>query len=109
LVLRADAAPRQSADRANLDRLVADATDSIWPQVLGDERPLLLTDAAPLARYGQLPRVAHLLDTAATRPAARWLLVPKRVGAAAPTLDGAALPVASGTWIDLADSLQESA
>ena len=109
LVLRADAAPAQSADRANLDRLVADATDIFWPQVLADERALLLIDAAPLARYGQLARVAHLLDTAASRPAARWLLVPKRAGAAAPTLDGDDLPMASGTWIDIAHSLQESA
>ena len=48
--------------------------------VLADEQPLLLTDVAPLARYGQTARVAHLLDTAASRPAARWLLVPSGPG-----------------------------
>ena len=109
LVLRADAAPTGSTDRANLQRLVADATEHVWPDLLAEPSPLLLTDVAPLARYGQMARVADLLDTASVRPAARWLLVPKRAGTAAPSLDGAALPVASGTWIDLGDTLRESA
>lgn len=101
LALRADAAPPGSGDRANLDRLVADATAAFWPALMARPEPLLLTDAAPLARYGQLALLADLLDTATTRPAARWLLVPKRAGAPAPTLDGAPIPVASGTWIEL--------
>lgn len=109
LVLRADAADPGSGDRRNLERLVADATDRFWPDLLVDPSPLLLTECAPLARYGQMARVAALLDTATTRPAARWVLVAKRAGAAAPTLDGAAIPLAAATWIELADVYQESA
>lgn len=108
LVLRADAAAPSSGDRANLDRLVADATAAFWPALMARPDPLLLTDTAPLARYGQVARLAELLDTATHRPAARWLLVPKRAGAAAPTLDGVAVPVASGTWIELPETLAEA-
>ena len=108
-MLRADAAPPGTGDRANLERLVADATAAFWPALMARPEPLLLTDAAPLARYGQIALLAALLDTATPRPAARWLLVPKRAGAPAPTLDGVAIPVASGTWIELPDTLQESA
>ncbi len=109
LVLRADAAAPGSGDRANLERLVADATAQFWPALLARPEPLLLTDAAPLARYGQIDLLAALLDTATIRPAARWLLVPKRAGAPAPTLDGVAIPVASGTWIELPETQQASA
>lgn len=108
LVLRADAAAPGSGDRRNLERLVADATERFWPRLLSDPSPLLLTECAPLARYGQMARVAALLDTATPRPAARWVLVAKRAGAAAPTLDGAPIPLAAATWIELADSVGTS-
>ena len=80
-----------------------------WPELMARPEPLLLTDSAPLARYGQIDLLAELLDTATPRPAARWLLVPKRAGAPAPTLDGTPIPLAAGTWIELPDTLQESA
>ena len=108
VVLRADAAAADSVDRANLHRLVSDAMDTFWPGLVADDRPLLLTELTPLARYGQLPRIAELLDTATARPAARWLLVGKRADAKAPTLDGAAVPTASGTWVSVPDAAKES-
>ena len=107
LVLRADAAAPASVDRTNLERLVAHSTDEFWPTLLADSSPLLLTEVAPLARYGQLDLLATILDTATARPAARWILVPKRAGAAVPTFDGTAIPLASGTWIELPATLQE--
>ena len=107
LVLRADAAPADSMDRSNLERLVADATEAFWPALMADESALLLTDISPLARYRQLDLLATLLNTTTTRPAARWLLVPKRAGVAVPTLDGTAIPLASGTWIELPTLLHE--
>ncbi|MDQ1248345.1 MAG: hypothetical protein QG597_2717, partial [Actinomycetota bacterium] len=107
LVLRADAAPADSMDRSNLERLVADAAEALWPALMAEESALLLTDISPLARYRQLDLLATLLNTTTTRPAARWLLVPKRAGVAVPTLDGTAIPLASGTWIELPALLHE--
>src|SRR5690606_5020151 len=42
------------------------------------ERPVLITEAAPLARYGQLGVLRELAAASRTRPAARLLLVPAR-------------------------------
>ncbi|MBF9127694.1 BREX system serine/threonine kinase PglW [Plantactinospora sp. S1510] len=58
------------------------------------ERPVLITEAAPLARYGQLQVIQHLADPTRPRAAARLLLVPAR-GTGTPVLDGVQVPLTS--------------
>jgi hypothetical protein len=54
----------------------------------------LITEAAPLARYGQLAVLRELTDISRTRPAARLLLVPARRPEPA-MLDSEPLPLTS--------------
>jgi serine/threonine protein kinase len=67
--------------------------------------PVLLTEAAPLARYGQMRLLQELADTSRPRPAARLLLVPVRRPEPA-TLDDVPLPLTSpaGQSLRLPDS-----
>jgi serine/threonine protein kinase len=58
------------------------------------DRPVLITEAAPLARYGQLTVLQRLADPTRPRPAARLLLVPARRAEPA-LLDGVQLPLTS--------------
>ncbi|WP_433391044.1 BREX system serine/threonine kinase PglW [Micromonospora sp. KLBMP9576] len=58
------------------------------------DRPVLITEAAPLARYQQLRLVQELADPTRPRPAARLLLVPVRRAEPA-LLDGQQLPLTS--------------
>ena len=68
---------------------------------LSSNRPLLLTNAGPLVRYGMTSLLANLLDTGTRRPAARWLLVAKAGDARAPLLEGRSVPLGPSGWIDL--------
>ncbi|MFG2042149.1 BREX system serine/threonine kinase PglW [Dactylosporangium sp. NPDC048998] len=63
-------------------------------KALATDRPLLITEAAPLARYGQLRVLQELADLSRPRPAARLLLVPARRLEPA-MLDTAQLPLTS--------------
>ncbi|WP_424535094.1 hypothetical protein ACOZ38_33685 [Sphaerisporangium viridialbum] len=69
-----------------------------------DTRPLLIVEAAPLARYDRLAVLERLADQATARPAARWLLLPVEQDGA-PSIDGRPAPGALGairlstTWI----------
>ncbi|MEU8189580.1 hypothetical protein [Micromonospora carbonacea] len=58
--------------------------------------PVLITEAAPLARYDQLRLVQELADPTRPRPAARLLLVPVRRTEPV-LLDGRQLPLTSPT------------
>ena len=100
VVLATDATPG-GGDWELLRGLVADAVREPWEQILADPRPLLLTNAAPLARYGLTDRLSEVLDQATPRPAARWLLVPRRGSQPVPTLDGRPVPMGADHWIDL--------
>ena len=100
LVLRTDAEPG-AGDWATLRGLVEDALTEPWRAVLATPRPVLLINAAPLARYGLTPWLSDLLDQSRPRPAARWLLVPRRGAQAVPTLDGSPVPLGADRWIDL--------
>ncbi len=63
-------------------------------EVLDTETPILITEAAPLARYGQMRLFQELNDPTRPRPAARLLLAPaSRVEPA--MLDGVQVPLTS--------------
>ena len=100
LVLRSDAEP-SGGDWENLRGLVQDALTEPWQEILATRRPLLLLNAAPLARYGLTAWLSDLLDQSQPRPAARWVLVPRRGHQAVPTLDGRPVPLGADRWIDL--------
>jgi hypothetical protein len=104
LVLQSDV-QRQGGDWSHLCDLVRDAVAQPWAEVLADQRPLLLTNAAPLARYGLSDLLSSLLDQSQPRPAARWLLVPRRSAQGVPTLDGRPVPLGPSKWLDLPPDL----
>lgn len=100
LVLRTDAEP-SGGDWENLRGLVQEALTEPWRDFLATPRPLLLLNAAPLARYGLTGWLSDLLDQSQPRPAARWVLVPRRGHQVVPTLDGRSVPLGADRWIDL--------
>ncbi len=58
-------------------------------------RPVLLTEAAPLARYDRLAVLSRWTDLATRRAQAVWLLVPQLSGNAGAMVDGRPLPLAA--------------
>ncbi|MGW4420856.1 BREX system serine/threonine kinase PglW [Streptosporangium sp. NPDC004631] len=80
LVLRSDRPDAAPQDAANLRRLVAMAAEKLEERLLTDPQPLLIVEAAPLARYDRLAVLERLADKATARPAARWLLLPVERG-----------------------------
>jgi hypothetical protein len=56
---------------------------------------VLLTEAAPLARYDNVGLLARWTDLAAPRRRAVWLLVPQLGGTQGPVLDGRPVPLAT--------------
>lgn len=102
LVLQTDAEPG-SPDWPTLRDLVRDAFVPAWTKLMADPRPLLLVNAAPLARYELSDLLSTLFDQARPRPAARWLLVPRKGSSAVPTLDGRPFPMGADRWVDLPD------
>ena len=94
MVQAADAAPQGSRDAAGLAALVQrslpaveaaiDAAASDAPE---GTRPVLLTEIAPLARYGHLATLSRWTDLAARRPQAIWVLVPQLSGSRGAIID----------------------
>ena len=101
-VRAADAAPPGSRDAAGLAVLVQrslpavdaaiDRASAAAPEA---SRPLLLTEIAPLARYGHLDLLAPRADLATRRPQAIWAAVPQLPGNQGPVIDGRPLPLAA--------------
>lgn len=92
---QADAAPSTSrpsrglrtlADRA-IERVVAEIDAALADDGRSDS-PLLLTDASPLARYGQSQVLTRWSDLARRRPQAVWLVLPQLAGHRGAVLDG---------------------
>lgn len=114
-VQAADAAPQGSRDATGLAALVQrslpaieaaiDAAASGAPK---GTRPVLLTEVAPLARYGHLALLSQWADLAARRPQAIWILVPQLPGSQGAIIDKRPLPLAApgqffrleAGWID---------
>jgi hypothetical protein len=114
LVRAADAERESSRPRRGLEELVRRS----WPEVEaaieqalaagGEDSPVLLTDASPLARYDNMALLTRWTDLAAPRRRAVWLLVPQLNGNHGPVLDGRPVPLAApnqfvnldNEWID---------
>lgn len=104
-VVGADATTREGVDWANLTRLVQSAVEPRWTASIATDRPVLLTHAGPLQRYGLGHLVAKLLDVGTERPAARWLLVAMHANQAVPTLDAKPVPLGPSGWLTLPSDL----
>jgi serine/threonine protein kinase len=59
------------------------------------DRPVLLTEAGPLARYDALGTLTRWTDLASRRTQAVWLLVPQLMGNQGALIDGRPLPLAA--------------
>ena len=115
MVQAADAAPEGSRDAAGLAALVQRSLPAIEAAVnaaVSDApegtRPVLLTELAPLARYGHLAMLSPWTDLASRRPQAIWALVPQLSGTQGAVVDKRPLPLAApgqffrldAEWID---------
>ena len=115
LVQAADAAPAGSRDAAGLAALVQRSLpaveDAITAALAGapdGTRPVVLTEIAPLARYGHLAMLSRWTDLAARRPQAIWVIVPQLPGSIGAIIDKRPLPLAApgqffrldAEWID---------
>ncbi|MFC0532818.1 BREX system serine/threonine kinase PglW [Phytohabitans kaempferiae] len=99
LVVDSDAQPAGAPDRRNLETAVRHEVAPRVAAAIDDVRgPVLITEAAPLARYACMDLIARLADNAVPRPAARLLLAPAR--RATPLLDSEPIPVTSAAqWM----------
>lgn len=100
VVLAADAASAGTIDAQGLTALVAQCIPALEGAIAAAltgaperDRPVVLTDAAPLARYGHLGVIGRLADITTPKEQAVWLVVPLDLEGSAPTLDGAPLPL----------------
>lgn len=102
VVLRADRQPRDSADWTHLMRLVEHrALPRVLEALAEAPRPVLLTNAGLLARYGRMSFIDALRDAAGTKagPPGVWLLVPDDAQESRPMIDGQPVPVyTSAQW-----------
>ena len=107
LVVAADAARPGSIEALGLARLVELSLPTVEAAIDGacaaaGTRPVLLVEAAPLARYERLPTLSRWTDLAAPRGQAVWLLVPQLSGNTGAMLDGRPLPLAApGQYVRL--------
>ena len=88
-------------DRTRLLQFMEASLERFWPELMARQEPLLLTEAAVLARYGLQDRLAAITNLAEAKPAARWVLVPHRSANAVPNLDGVAVPLGADGWLGL--------
>ena len=93
-VTAADAAEPKTRAAAGLTSLVNRTIPAVHQAIAapGREVPLLITEVAPLARYGHLASLSRWTDLAAPRPTAIWLLVPQLHGTTGGLVDGQPLP-----------------
>ncbi|MEV6811364.1 BREX system serine/threonine kinase PglW [Micromonospora sp. NPDC051296] len=110
IVAADNGSPLDADFRSLVDLVRHQVVPAVGAAIAAAERPVLLTEAAPLARYGQLGVLQELADPTRPRPAARLLLVPARRPEPA-LLDGVQLPLTSPAsqslwladdWIQLA-------
>jgi hypothetical protein len=102
LVRAADAAPGGGRDAEGLAVLVRRSLPAVDAAIDGagtaapeDTSPVLLTELAPLARYGHLNMLAPRADPATRRPQALWVLVPQLPMNTGALIDQKPLPLAA--------------
>jgi serine/threonine protein kinase len=115
MVQAADASAEGSRDAAGLAALVQRSLPAVEAAVEAacssapeGTRPVLLTEIAPLARYGHLAILSRWTDLAARRPQAIWALVPQLLGNQGALIDRRPLPLAApgqffrldNEWVD---------
>jgi serine/threonine protein kinase len=104
-VRAADAAAPGTRDAQGLAALVTrtlPAVNTAIDSAAQGDSPVLITQAAPLARYGHLAGLVRWSDLTASRPRAIWLLVPQLHGTSGPLIDGKPLPLgAPGQFLRL--------
>lgn len=93
-IIKADNGSANDPDFRSLVEMVQHDVMPSIRQALAVESPVLITEAAPLARYGQMQVLQELVDPTRPRPAARLLLVPAWRPEPA-LLDGQPLPLTS--------------
>ncbi|GJF32543.1 protein kinase [Kitasatospora sp. NE20-6] len=113
-VLEADAAAPGSRDRQNLGLVAAQAWKQLEPKLAArlervpgaDGGPLLLTEAAVLARYDALDVLDRLAELAREGRRPLWLLVAQSDPSDPPRLTGKAVPyqAALGEWIHVPEA-----
>lgn len=101
-VVAADAKQPGTRDALGLARLVElalpaidQAIETAFAEAAGSERPVVLVEASPLARYDRLSSLSRWTDLAAPRGQAVWLLVPQLSGNTGAMVDGRPLPLAA--------------
>ena len=101
-VQRADAAADGTRDADGLKMLVKRALPAVEAAIStalseapDGTRPVMLTDVAPLARYGHLNILGPWADLATRRPQAIWVLVPQLPGTHGALIDRRPLPLAA--------------
>jgi hypothetical protein len=102
MVQAADAAQPGSRDAAGLAALVqrslpavesaVDAAAAVAPE---GTRPILLTEIAPLGRYGHLTLLSRWADLGVRRPQAIWVIVPQLSASRGAIIDRRPLPLAA--------------
>jgi hypothetical protein len=94
LAVRSDALDRGHPDRGSWELAVRQvAVPRIQAALAAALGPVLLTEAAPLARYGCMDLLAQFADPTTGRSGACLLLVPSETGSRLPVLDDEPVPV----------------
>jgi hypothetical protein len=96
VIVAADNGSATDADFRGLVDLIQHQVVPALAEALTIDKPVLITEAAPLARYGQLRLLQELADATRPRPAARLLLLPARRPEPA-LLDQTQVPLTSPT------------
>lgn len=107
VVSRADASEPSSNDFKRVSQIARQAFEPYWRELSTNPSSLLLTNAAPIARYGLIEYLAEMFDLARPRPAARWLLVPHKASKPTPDLDGRPIPLGPDRWVSLPSDLAD--
>jgi hypothetical protein len=106
-VLGADAADPGSRDALKLAEFTRQAWEAVHPELLSivdGGGPLLLCDAAPLARYRAMELLDAVAGTARGGAGVVWLLCPMEDPGQLPKLDGTVVPIVTeNEWIALPD------
>ncbi|PPH05307.1 hypothetical protein C5C44_04255 [Rathayibacter sp. AY1F6] len=101
VVIRADGQPSGSQDRRHLFTLARLAITPAWQNLMAEEEPMILMNAAILARLDLVDLLAEVTDLGTSRAAARWFVLPRPLSSGTPDLDGSPFPFGADGWLEL--------